>query len=90
LSGKPLGNQGAGDAGADDQRVAFQAFADTKRDRALSSPEPRRSAAAQIGLFGIVWIKNANGSPRFRKSAFSQTSPTAMRSLVGTKAGGGH
>jgi hypothetical protein len=25
--------------------------------------KPRRTAAAQIGLFGIVWIENADNGP---------------------------
>jgi hypothetical protein len=32
--------------------------------------EPRRAAAAQIGLFGVVWIENADGSPQCRDDAW--------------------
>jgi hypothetical protein len=29
----------------------------------MSGREPRRAAAAQVGLFGVVWVKNADDLP---------------------------
>jgi hypothetical protein len=54
LSRQPFGNQRAGDAGADDQRVAFRVFAQFGTRRMPGRRIPGRAAAAQIGLFGIV------------------------------------
>jgi hypothetical protein len=51
------------DAAADDQRIAFEVLANLEADRMLSGRKPRRSAAAKVGLFGIVWIENADGRP---------------------------
>jgi hypothetical protein len=54
LPGQPLGDQRAGNAGADDQRVAFRAFAQFGTGRMPGCRIPGGAAAAQIGLFGIV------------------------------------
>jgi hypothetical protein len=29
----------------------------------MSGRKPRRAAAAQVGLFGVVWVKNADNLP---------------------------
>jgi hypothetical protein len=42
------------DAGADDQRIAFDVLAELEPDRMLARRKPRRPAAAKVGLFGIV------------------------------------
>jgi hypothetical protein len=54
LARQALGDQRSGNAAADDQRIAFDVLADLKPDRMLARPKPRRSAAAKVGLFGIV------------------------------------
>ena len=54
LPRQPFGDQRAGDAGADDQRIAFGVFEEFGARRMPGRRKPRRAAAAQIGLFGIV------------------------------------
>jgi hypothetical protein len=54
LARQPLGDQRSRDAGADDQRLAFQILGDLRPWRRLGRSKPGRAAAAQIGLFGIV------------------------------------
>jgi hypothetical protein len=46
LPGQAFGNQGAGNAAADDQRIAFDVLADLEPDRTLARRKPRRPAAA--------------------------------------------
>ena len=64
LARQALGDQRSGDAAADDQRIAFQVLADIEANRMLTRGKPRRAAAAKVGLFGIVCIKNADSEPR--------------------------
>jgi hypothetical protein len=54
LPRQPLGDQRAGDAGAEDQRVAFRGFAQFGTRRMQGRRIPGRTATAQIGLLGIV------------------------------------
>ena len=64
LARQALGDQRSGDAGADDQRIAFQVLADVEADRMLARGKPRRASAAKIGLFGVVCIENADTTSR--------------------------
>ena len=54
LPRQAFGDQRSGDAGADNQRIAFEVFADFAARRMCRRRKPRRTAAAQVGLFGIV------------------------------------
>jgi hypothetical protein len=54
LPREALGDQGSGNAAADDQRIAFHVLGDLEADTIPGCRKPRRAAAAQIGLFGIV------------------------------------
>jgi hypothetical protein len=54
LARQPLGDQRSGDAGADDQCIACDVFTDLTAPRLSGRNKPRRTAAAQVGLFGIV------------------------------------
>jgi hypothetical protein len=60
LTCQPLADQRSGNAGADDKCIAFDVLADFAADRLSGDRKPRRTAAAQIGLLGIVWIENAD------------------------------
>jgi hypothetical protein len=74
LARQPFRDQRAGDAGADDQRLAAQVFSDRRPRRMLRRGKPRRRAAAEIGLFGIVGIEGGDGWPRTRKMPSALTS----------------
>jgi hypothetical protein len=54
LAGKSFGDQRSGDAAADDQRIAFEIFTDLQSGPMFGSLMPRRVAATQVGLFGIL------------------------------------
>jgi hypothetical protein len=60
LAGQPLGNQRARDTPANDQRIACEAFAKQQRSGMPDGRKPRGMAASQVGLFGLVGIKNAD------------------------------
>jgi hypothetical protein len=53
LPRQAFGDQRSGDAAADNQRIAFDVLAEVEARRVMSGREPRRAAAAQVGLFGI-------------------------------------
>jgi hypothetical protein len=78
LARQALGDQRSGDAAADDQRVAFQVFGYIGAAALLCAGKPRRAAAAQVGLLGVVGFKGGNGSSVWRNrsmlmGAFSST-----------------
>jgi hypothetical protein len=54
LARQPLGDQRSRNAGADDQRIAFEVFADVAARRMYRRRKPRRTAAVQVVLFGII------------------------------------
>jgi hypothetical protein len=56
LTCQALGNQRSGNPGAHNQRIAFDALADFTPGRVFCCRKPRRTAAAQIGMFGIFSI----------------------------------
>jgi hypothetical protein len=61
LPRQPLGDQRSGNAAADDQRVAFQVFGDAGPAALPGAFKPRRAAAAQVGLLGVVGFEGVNG-----------------------------
>jgi hypothetical protein len=54
LPGQALGDQRSRNAGADNEGITFEIFAHREPRRTPSLCEPRRTAAAQVGLFGII------------------------------------
>jgi hypothetical protein len=56
-----LGDQRSGNATADDQRVALQVLAYIGSGALPGMRKPRRTAAAQIGLLGVVELEAVNG-----------------------------
>jgi hypothetical protein len=61
LPRQPLGDQRSGNAAADDQRVAFQVFGYVGPGALAGARKPRRAAAAQVGLLGVVGFEGVNG-----------------------------
>jgi hypothetical protein len=51
---KTLGNERSGYAAANDQRLAFDILADLKSEATLGCRIPRRTAAPEVGLFGVI------------------------------------
>jgi len=72
-----FGDQRARDARADNQRIAFQIFSELPARRMLRLRKPRRSAAAQVRLFGIVWIESPDRKPLIIAAAPATTSGRA-------------
>jgi hypothetical protein len=68
-----FGDQRARDARADNQRIAFQIFNDLRARRMPRLRKPRRTAAAQVCLFGIVWIESADCKPLTTAAGRSNT-----------------
>jgi hypothetical protein len=56
-----FGDQRSGNTTADDQRVALQVLAYIGSGALPGMRKPRRTAAAQIGLLGVVGFKGING-----------------------------
>jgi hypothetical protein len=54
LPRQAFSDQRAGNAGTDNQRIAFEVFAEVAARRMRRRREPWRTAAAQIVLFGII------------------------------------
>jgi hypothetical protein len=54
LTRKSLANERAGNSAADNQRIASDVLGEVKADSMLAGRKPRRTAAAQVGLFGII------------------------------------
>jgi hypothetical protein len=67
LPRQPLGDQRSGNTAADDQRVAFQVFGDAGSAALPGAFKPRRAAAAQVGLLGVVGFEGVNGGSVWRK-----------------------
>jgi hypothetical protein len=61
LPRQTFGDQRSGNAAADDQRVALQVLGDGGSAAPFDASEPRRAAAAQVGLLGVVGFKGING-----------------------------
>ena len=78
LARQALGDQRSRDAGADDQRIAFEVLADLEADRMLARRKPRRVAAAQVGLFGIVCIENADRGPQGADAGANRRTPAPI------------
>ncbi|WP_291866458.1 hypothetical protein [Bradyrhizobium sp.] len=60
LARQALGDQRSRDAAPDDQRIAFQVLAEVDADRMLPPCKPRRTAAPQVGMFGVICIEDAD------------------------------
>jgi hypothetical protein len=60
LARKAFGDERPGNPAADDQRIAFDVLSEIETDSMPACRKPRRPAAAQVGLFGIVCVKNAD------------------------------
>jgi hypothetical protein len=61
LPRQPLGDQRSGNAAADDQRIAFQVLGECGSVAVFDTLEPRRAAAAQVGLLGLTGLKRFDG-----------------------------
>jgi hypothetical protein len=83
LARQSFGDQRSGNAGTDDQRIAFDVLLEFTADRLSGGGKPRRTAAAQIGLFGIVWIENADNKT---SDAGAKIRGARLRLVVLTKA----
>jgi hypothetical protein len=64
LARQALGDERPGNAATDNQRIAADVLSEVKADSMLAGRKPRRTATAQVGLFGIIWVKNADDKPR--------------------------
>jgi hypothetical protein len=62
LPRQAFGDQRSGNAAADDQRVAFQVLGDGGSVALFDAFEPRRAAAAEVGLLGLTGLEGVNGS----------------------------
>jgi hypothetical protein len=60
LPRQAFGHQRPGNPGANDKRIAFDVLADFKAGRKSGPGNPRRTAASQVGLFGMIGIENAD------------------------------
>jgi hypothetical protein len=65
LPSQTFGDQRSGNAAADDQRVAFQVFGNGSSAALFDAFEPRRAAAAQVGLLGAVGFEGIDGDTVF-------------------------
>lgn len=81
LPRQPLGDQRSGNAAADDQRVASGIFSDARKKIGRCALEPRRAAAAEIGLFGVILVERTDVSPQ---TATWSGSLTASRAASAT------
>ena len=63
LAREAFGDERSGNPAADDQRIAFDVLSEIKTDSMPPCRKPGRAAAAQVGLFGIVCVKNADNKP---------------------------
>jgi hypothetical protein len=63
LPRQSFGDQRSGDTATDNQRVAFQVFGYFNAAALLCTRKPRRTAAAQVGLLGVVGFEGINGTP---------------------------
>jgi len=54
LTREAFGDQRSGNAGPDDQRIASEVLAEVAARRMWRCGKPRRTATAQLGLFGII------------------------------------
>ena len=54
LAREALGDERPGNSAADDQRIASDVLSEVKADSMLVGGKPRRTAAAQVGQFGVI------------------------------------
>lgn len=81
-----FGDERSGNPAADNQRIAFDVLSEVKTDSMPARREPGRTAAAQVGLFGIVCVKNADNKPQAMASgATADVSGARLRLIVLTK-----
>ena len=86
LAREALGDERSGNAAADNQRIAFDVLGKVKTDSVPARREPGRAAAAQVGLFGIVCVKNADNKPQaMTGGATADVSGARLRLIVLTK-----
>jgi hypothetical protein len=64
LARETLADQRPGYAAANNQRIALYVLANTGDGRPVSSRGPRRASAAQICLFGTLWVKLIDDRPQ--------------------------
>jgi hypothetical protein len=62
LAREALGDERSGNPATDDQCIAFDVLSEVKTDSMPARRKPGRAAAAQVGLFGIVCVKNADNN----------------------------
>jgi hypothetical protein len=63
LAREAFGDERSGNPAADDQRIAFDVLSEVKTDSVPTCRKPGRAAAAQVGLFSIVCVENADNKP---------------------------
>ena len=86
LAREALGDERSGDAAADNQRIAFDVLSEVKADSMPTRRKPGRAAAPQVGLFGIVGVKNADNKPQaMTGGATADVSGARLRLIVLTK-----
>src|SRR4051812_22518541 len=86
LTRQSLCHQRAGDAGADDQRVTFDIFTDSRPRRLPGRSKPWRMPAAQVALRGGVGIENADDRPRDEEKLIATTAEMSSGSSVAQRA----
>jgi hypothetical protein len=62
LPREALGDERSGNPAADNQRIAFDVLSEVETGSMPACRKPGRAAAAQVGLFGIVCVKNADNN----------------------------
>ena len=86
LAREAFGDERSGNAAADNQRIAFDVLGKVKTDSVPARREPGRAAAAQVGLFGIVGVKNADNKPQaMAGGATADANSARLRLIVLTK-----
>ena len=63
LAREALGDERSGNPAAANQRIAFDVLSEVETGSMPTCRKPGRAAAAQVGLFGIVCVKNADDKP---------------------------
>jgi hypothetical protein len=63
LAREAFGDERPGNPTADDQRIAFDVLSEVETNGMPACRKPGRAAAAQVRLFGIVCVKNADDKP---------------------------
>ena len=63
LAREAFGDERSGNPAADNQRITFDVLSEVETGSMPACRKPGRAAAAQVGLFGIVCVKNADNKP---------------------------